>query len=138
MTDTSLAPTPDASAPTPVLTVCVTCRRGLSTAELGDGPAPGHQFFNALADEADELGIMLQSVECMSLCGQGGTATISTTGKRTLLLGNLGMEKIDDFKEWLKLYSASKTGMVPASRRAPSLSDMIIARLPPDLTADRK
>ncbi|GBR47705.1 hypothetical protein AA3990_1867 [Gluconobacter roseus NBRC 3990] len=59
-------------------------------------------------------------------------------GKWTLLLGSLEIEKLADFKEWLKLYSASKTGMVPASKRPPALSDMVIARLPADVASATK
>lgn len=129
------APSPILSEPIskPVLTICVTCRRGLSSAELGNAPVPGRQFRDALMKDADEGAIVIRTVECMSLCARGSAATVSMPGKWTLVLGGLGIEKLDDFREWLKLYSASKIGMVPASKRPPSLSEMVIARLPADI-----
>ncbi|MBS1101681.1 DUF1636 domain-containing protein [Gluconobacter sp. Dm-62] len=138
MSDTTSSTTPTEPAVQPVLTVCVTCRRGLSSAEIGDAPGPGRQLYDALLANAEESGILIRPVECMSLCSRGCTATVSMPGKWTLLLGGLEMEKIADFKGWLKLYSASKTGMVPASKRPPTLSDMVIARLPADIASPAK
>ncbi len=138
MSDTTSPATANEQIAQPVLTVCVTCRRGLSSAEIGDAPVPGRQLYDALMANAEESGIVVKPVECMSLCARGCAAAVSMPGKWTLLLGGLEMEKLADFKEWLKLYSASKTGMVPASKRPPALSDMVIARLPADVTSATK
>ncbi|GAJ30616.1 DUF1636 family protein [Acidomonas methanolica] len=113
-----------------VLTVCVTCRRGLSPSELGEAPLPGRLLYEALQTRLSEGEVLLRPVECMSSCNRGCMAAASMPGKWTFLLAGMGPEKADDLVEWVKLYSASKTGMVPVSKRPASLADMVIARLP--------
>jgi len=114
----------------PVLMVCVTCRRGLSRSELGEAPFPGRQMHDALLAGLDGDAVTIQPVECMSSCGRGCTAAVSMPGKWTLLLGGLGPENAGDLAEWVGLYAASKSGMVPASKRPAALAEMVIARLP--------
>lgn len=119
----------------PVLHVCVTCRRGLP---LTDDPVQGRQFYEALARHAEKDNFSIQPVDCMATCSRGCVAAVSMPEKWTLILGQLGPEKIEDLRTFLGLYRASKTGTVMPSKRPASLSDMILARLPASLSVSQE
>ena len=119
----------------PVLHVCVTCRRGLP---LTTGPVQGRQLYDALTSHAENGDFSVEPVECMATCSRGCVAAVSMPEKWTLILGQLGPEKVDDLLTFLNAYRASKTGTVMPSKRPASLSDMILARLPASLSASQE
>lgn len=128
---TAAAPqTVDPAEGAPVLHVCVTCRRGLTAEAIEESGIPGRVLFEQLTAQADEAGITVKSVECLASCNRGCSAAVSMPERWTLLLGDLGPEKVGDLMSWLDLYRASKRGIVPASKRPPSLANMLVARLP--------
>ncbi len=119
------------SEPETVLHVCVTCRAG--TEKLPGVPVPGqvlHDRAGRLLAEAAVPGLRLQAVECLAVCRDGCAASIAMPGKWSYLLGRLSPEKVADLLDFAALYRASKTGTVMPSRRAASLGDAILGRVP--------
>ncbi len=120
----------------PVLHICVTCRAGRTLAE-GETPAGAllHaelvRVQNVSRETIHEYTLPeLREVTCLAACSQGCTATIAAPGKWRLLLGNLDVSLAADLLDYASLYAASSTGMVMPSKRAPSLSRAILARIP--------
>ncbi len=122
--------------PGPVLHVCVTCRAGRTLAE-GETP-PGAQLHAALlrAQNVSRETIHeytlpeLREVTCLAACSSGCTATIAAPGKWRVLLGNLDETHATDLLDYAGLYAASPTGMVLPSKRAPSLRNVVLGRIP--------
>ena len=67
---------------------------------------------------------------CLSACSSGCTATIAAPGKWRVLLGNLDETHAADLLDYASLYAASPTGMVLPSKRAPSLRNVVLGRIP--------
>ncbi len=117
--------------PETTLHVCITCRAG--TEKLPGVPVPGqvlHDRARRLLAEAAVPGLRLQAVECLAVCRDGCAASIAMPGKWSYLLGRLSAEKAADLLDFAALYRASKTGTVMPSRRAASLADAILGRVP--------
>ena len=113
-----------------VLTVCTTCRMGGAKRE---GVAvPGqvlHDRLTALLAQADTV-LRLQGVECLAVCNDGCAAAIAAPGKWSYLLGRLTPDKAADLLAFAGSYRQSRTGTVMPSKRAASLADMILGRVP--------
>ena len=116
----------------PVLHVCVTCRAG--TVPVEGEPVPGGRLYAALrraqSEAPEAAGPELREITCLAACAQGCTATIASPGKWRVLLGHLDEGLASDLLDYAALYAASPTGMVLPSRRAPSLRDAVLGRLP--------
>lgn len=66
----------------------------------------------------------------MANCEQGCSAALSSPGKWSYIAGFLGAELADDVIDYALVYGASRTGVVMPSKRAPSLRDAVVARVP--------
>lgn len=118
----------------PVLHICLTCK------PAGEGPAgpdedtAGARLHRAVTDRlrARRLtdAVRVNPVTCMANCEQGCSLAVSAPGKWAYLAGFLNAELADDVIDYALVYAASKTGVVMPSKRAASLRDVIIARLP--------
>ena len=98
--------------------------------ELREGePAPGLGLFEAVASRAGEV-VEVRAVKCLAACGRGCTAAIASPGKWTTLLGGLRPSIAGDVVEYASVYAASVSGAVLPSRRAESLRDAVIGRVP--------
>ena len=127
-----------------VLTVCTTCRMG--SAKREGMPVPGqvlHDRLAALLAQADDTALRLHGVECLAVCNDGCAAAIAEPGKWSYLLGRLTPDKAADLLAFAGSYRQSRTGTVMPSKRAASLADMILGRVPtlapilaPDLAKD--
>lgn len=118
----------------PVLHVCITCRHSAETAEpIAESPA-GAALHETVVDRLRarnlEEEVRVNPVSCMANCEQGCSAAVSSPGKWTYLAGYLSAEISDDLIDYVLVYGASKTGVVMPSRRAPSLRNAIVARVP--------
>ncbi len=119
------------SEPATTLHVCVTCRAG--TERLPGVPVPGrvlHDRIDRLLVDAAMPGLRLRAVECLAVCREGCAASIAMPGKWSYLLGRLSPEEAADLVDFAALYRASRTGTVMPSRRAASLGDAILGRVP--------
>ncbi len=106
------------------LHVCVTCGHP-------DEPRPGlilHDRIAALMT-ADEP-FALKPATCLARCGEGCAAAATAAGKWGYLLGRLSPDHADDLVAYARLYAAAATGTVMASRRPPSLKNVVIGRIP--------
>jgi predicted metal-binding protein len=111
------------------LHVCVTCG-------FPDEPRPGlilHDRIAALMGEDEPFA--LKPVTCLALCGDGCSAAATAAGKWGYLLGRLSPDHADDLLAYARLYAAAPTGSVMPSRRAPSLRNVVIGRMPGTETA---
>jgi predicted metal-binding protein len=106
------------------LHVCVTCG-------FPDEPRPGlilHDHIAALMGENEPFA--LKPVTCLALCGDGCSAAATASGKWGYLLGRLSPDHAGDLIAYARLYAAAPTGTVMPSRRAPSLQNVVIGRIP--------
>ena len=115
------------SAPDATLLVCVTCRMAGGEERLGQ------RLFDALAARlADEPGIALKAVECLSVCKRPCTLALAAPGKWTYVVGDLTREShIEDIVSAARRYAASPAGIVPWRERPLSFRKGVVSRTPP-------
>ncbi len=118
----------------PVLHVCLTCRPADGESVRPDTPTGGARLHDALiarvaARDLDDR-VRINPVTCMANCDQGCSAAASAPGKWSYIAGHLEAEQADDLIDYALAYGESKTGVVMPSRRAPSLKDVFVARVP--------
>ena len=126
----------------PVLHICLTCQpNGTDPSASGKDPA-GTRLHAAIEDRLASRGlegeIRTNPITCMANCEQGCSVALSAKGKWAYLAGYLTPDLADDLIDYALVYGTSKTGVVMPSKRAPSLKDVIVARVPahPDDLAD--
>ncbi len=118
----------------PVLHICLTCKpAGAEPAAPGE-TAAGARLHTAVVDRLRardlEKEVRVNPVTCMANCEQGCSLAVSAPGKWAYLAGYLSAGLADDVIDYALVYAASKTGVVMPSKRAPSLRDVIVARVP--------
>jgi predicted metal-binding protein len=106
------------------LHVCVTCGHP-------NEPRPGlvlHDRIAALMTENEPFA--LKPVTCLARCGDGCSVAATAPGKWGYLLGRLSPEQAEDLIAYARSYAAAASGTVLPSRRAASLRDAVIGRIP--------
>lgn len=106
------------------LHVCVTC------GHPGE-PRPGlilHDRIAALMGVDEPFA--LKPVTCLARCGIGCSAAATATGKWGYLLGGLSPDHAGDLIAYARSYAGTPSGAVLPSRRAASLRDAVIGRIP--------
>ncbi len=118
----------------PVLHICLTCKPAGEEPAAPDETAAGARLHEAVVERLRardlEQAVRVNPVTCMANCEQGCSLAVSTPGKWTYLAGYLSAGLADDVIDYALVYAASKTGVVMPSKRAPSLRDVIVARVP--------
>lgn len=118
----------------PVLHICLTCKPAGEAQGAPGETAAGARLHEAVVDRlhARDLAgsVRVNPVTCMANCEQGCSLAVSAPGKWAYLAGYLSADLADDVIDYALVYAASKTGVVMPSRRAPSLRDVIVARVP--------
>ena len=118
----------------PVLHICLTCRPAGQPEDAPNDPAAGSAFHDAVRHRLRARGledsVRLNPVTCMANCEQGCSAALSARGKWSYVAGYLGAALADDVIDYALVYGASRTGVVMPSKRAPSLRDAVVARVP--------
>ncbi|MGI3778044.1 MAG: DUF1636 family protein [Janthinobacterium lividum] len=110
------------------LHVCTTCQGGET---LAPGASPmGRHLHDAVAALAPH-GIDLRETTCLANCERGCSAVLSMPGRWTYLLGRLTPAHAADLADYARAYAASRNGTVMPSRRAASLRDVVMGRVPP-------
>jgi predicted metal-binding protein len=114
----------------PVLHVCVTCRAG-EMCEDGHSP-PGARLHGALQhlNAAAGAPVELRPIACLAACDRGCTAAISMPGQFGYLLGGLSVGIAGDILDYAQRYPTAANGFVMRSKRAASLRDSILGRMP--------
>ncbi len=106
------------------LHVCVTCGHP-------EEPRPGlilHDRIAALMG-ADEP-FALKPVTCLARCGAGCSAAATAPGKWGYLLSGLSPDHAGDLIAYARTYAETPSGAVLPSRRAASLRNAVIGRIP--------
>ncbi len=107
-----------------ILHVCVTCGHP-------DDPRPGKVLYDRIAAlMSQDEPFALKPVTCLSRCGEGCAVAATAPGKWGYLLGRLSPDHAGDLITYARSYAAAPNGTVMASRRAPSLKDVVIGRIP--------
>ncbi len=96
---------------------------------LGDERPPGLDLFDEVAQRARDVA-EVREARCLSACGRGCTAAIASPGKWTNLLGGLDMSVANDLVAYASRYAETASGAVLPSKRAASLRNAIIGRVP--------
>ena len=98
---------------------------------------PGQSLFDALtARLADEAGVTLRAVECLSVCKRPCTVALSARGKWTYVVGDLSQEShLDDIVDAAKRFAATADGLVPWRERPIPFRKGVISRTPPLVSA---
>jgi predicted metal-binding protein len=127
-----------AQHPKPTLHVCLSCRRagpdGADNAEAPPAQPEGRALYEALAEQVAALGedapAHIRQTICFANCERGCTASLSSPGKWSYMVGGLGPEHAADLLRYAAAYGASETGVVLRSGRPESLHHAIVARFP--------
>ncbi len=118
----------------PVLHICLTCKPAGEEPAAPDETAAGARLHEAVVSRLRardlERAVRVNPVTCMANCEQGCSLAVSAPGKWAYLAGYLSAGLADDVIDYALVYAASKTGVVMPSKRAPSLRDVIVARVP--------
>ncbi len=115
------------------LHICTTCQPGSAEAD----PCPGQRLYDdavALHDPAAG-GVRVAAVICLANCERGCSASLSSPGKWSYLIGGLQPALAGDLLAYARAYAASATGTVLRSKRPASLAQVIVGRVPPPGTA---
>ena len=118
----------------PVLHICLTCRPAGQSPDAPDEPTAGSRLHDAvvrrLRDRNLESSVRINPITCMANCEQGCSAALSSPGKWAYIAGFLSPDLADDMIDYALVYGASKTGVVMPSKRAATLRDAVVARVP--------
>ncbi len=138
MSDALLA-TADTAArsPAPVapmtLYVCTTCRTADQSADREHvGERAGARLYAALVEEAGDPAVVIEPVECLSVCKRVCTVAFAAPGKWTYIHGDLSPETTAPaILQGARLYAESENGLVPWKLRPEPLRKGLVARVPP-------
>ena len=113
------------------LYVCITCR---SEATALQEPRPGARLFAAVERQlaAEDAGLAVVAVECLSNCLRSCSAAVSAPGKWTYVIGGLDPDRhVGDIVAFARLHQAQDEGL-PAWRERPDhIRKNTVARVPP-------
>jgi predicted metal-binding protein len=115
-----------ANAPSPAATllVCVTCK--------SEGRVLGADLCAALTGPLAAEGVVVQPVECLSVCKRPCTVALASPGKWTYVVGDLHREThFEDILTAARRYAASTDGIVPWRERPLPFRKGVISRTPP-------
>lgn len=116
--------------------VCVTCRRARESADGGEAfDLPGrrlvseleaHLTANAVSD------VIVEPVECLSVCKRPCTLALAATGKWTYVVSDLDAElHAGEIVAAARAYAATDNGIVPWRERPQTFRKGVISRVPP-------
>lgn len=121
----------DAAAKTPAVTifVCASCRASEGSTEE---PRQGTHLLDATLDAAaQQPGVTIKSVSCLSNCKRGPSAVIARQDGWTYVFGHLALENAADLITGAELIASSADGLMPWKGRPDCLKRNMIARIPP-------
>ena len=111
-----------------IVSVCTTCK-------TADGmTVVGPEMFAAVraALGADDAGVVVRPVQCLSVCKRPATVAVTSPDGYTFLFGDLQTESgTAALTSFVKSYQKSDYGLVPWRERAEVLRKGMLARVPP-------
>jgi predicted metal-binding protein len=125
----SLTPeTPSAETPSPLIYVCVTCRRA---GEPDVEPRPGVLLADATEKAAAGSGVEVRRLRCFANCARGPSAAMRCNGSWTYVFGGLDPANAEALVAGAKLLAGASDGILPWRGRPEILKRALIARVPP-------
>ena len=114
--------------PSPLIYVCVTCRRaGDPDAE----PRPGAVLAEATERAAAGSGVEVRRLRCLANCTRGPSAAMRCNGSWTYVFGGLDAANAAALVAGAKLLAGASDGNLPGRGRPEILKRALIARVPP-------
>jgi predicted metal-binding protein len=114
--------------PSPMIYVCVTCRRA---AEPDAEPRPGALLAEATERAAAGTEVVVRRLRCLANCTRGPSAAMRCDGSWTYVFGGLDAENADALVAGAKLLAGASDGILPWRGRPEILKRALIARVPP-------
>ena len=114
--------------PSPLIYVCVTCRRaGDPDAE----PRPGAVLAEATERAAAGSGVEVRRLRCLANCTRDPSAAMRCNGSWTYVFGGLDAANAAALVAGAKLLAGASDGILPWRGRPEILKRALIARVPP-------
>ncbi len=125
MTDSALLHQSETA--TPIVYVCITCRRAgdAEDARYGAGLA------EATARAAAGTDVSVRRVRCLANCNRGPSAAMRCNGSWTYVFGELDLDCAGALIEGARLLAGAADGILPWRGRPERLKRGLIARVPP-------
>lgn len=123
---------PADDAVTPIVYVCITCRRA---DEPEAEPRPGALLAEATARAARDSGVTVRRVRCLANCTRGPSAAVRANGTSrsswTYVFGGLDVGCASALIAGARLLAGATDGIMPWRGRPEPLKRGLIARVPP-------
>jgi len=120
--------TDDASAPAPVVYVCVTCKRA---GDPDSEPRPGAVLAEATERAAAGTEVQVRRLRCLANCTRGPSAAMRCNGSWTYVFGGLDAASAEALIAGARLLATAADGIMPWRGRPEPLKRGLIARVPP-------
>jgi len=115
-------------ASSPMIYVCITCRRA---GEPDAEPRPGALLADATEQAAVGTGVEVRRLRCLANCTRGPSAAMRCNGSWTYVFGGLDAGNADALVAGAKLLAGASDGILPWRGRPEILKRTLIARVPP-------
>src|SRR5215467_11011210 len=120
--------------PSPLIYVCVTCRRA---GDPETEPRPGAVLAEATEKAAAGSGVEVRRLRCLANCTRGPSAAMRCNGSWTYVFGGLDVVCGPALVEGARLLASATDGLMPWRGRPDPLKRGLIARmLPIDFMGD--
>ncbi|MEM9629180.1 MAG: DUF1636 domain-containing protein [Pseudomonadota bacterium] len=119
------------------LSICLRCRDGREDRDTDLDQRGGRRLARVVADSfsdsaAEQLGVQLRGVNCMSQCKRPCTLALSGSERFTYLFGDLDpTQHVGDVLSLAAAYANASDGFLPRSARPEVLRAGILGRFPP-------
>jgi predicted metal-binding protein len=117
-----------ASADTPIVYVCVTCR---PVGEPDSPLRPGAVLAAATAKAAADTEVQVRTMRCLGNCSRGPSAAMRCNGSWTYVFGGLDASCASALVEGARLLAGAADGILPWRGRPAPLKRGMVARVPP-------
>jgi len=115
-------------APSPLIYVCITCRRA---GEADAEPRPGAVLADATEQAAAGTEVEVRRLRCLANCTRGPSAALRCNGSWTYVFGGLEADNAAALVAGAKLLAGARDGILPWRGRPEILKRALIARVPP-------
>ena len=126
--DTAVIRKDAASADTPIIYVCITCR---PVGEPNSVLRPGAVLAAATARAAAGTEVQVRPIRCLANCTRGPSAALRCDGSWTYVFGGLDVSCAAALVEGARLLARAADGILPWRGRPAPLKRGLIARVPP-------
>jgi len=115
-------------AATPVIYVCITCKRA---GEPDSEPPPGALLAAAAEQAAAGTEVEVRRLRCLANCSRGPSAALRCNGSWTYVFGGLDAACAEALVAGARMLARATDGILPWRGRPDILKRGLIARVPP-------